>query len=95
MVQLAIGNVMVSGTTWSYKIYSANWWRKLWERTKIVNITACYDIPDLKSIWYPWTYWENENRGFDDIDFFNADTENNIAIILLAVEKTTEEVEFD
>ena len=78
-----------------FSFHSVNWWRKLWEKTKIVNITACYDIPDPKSLWYPWAYWAKDNLGFDDIDFLNADTENNIALILLAAEKNTGEIKYE
>jgi hypothetical protein len=56
-----------------------NWWKNLWKKTKIVDITACYNIPDPKAIWYPWAHWAKkhlgfikEQLGFDDIDFLNA-----------------------
>jgi cyclopropane fatty-acyl-phospholipid synthase-like methyltransferase len=74
-----------------FTFHSANWWRKLWEKTKIVEITACYDIPDPKALWYPWAYWAKENLKFDDVEFLDADTGDQIALIVLAGRKKEEE----
>jgi len=78
-----------------FSFHSANWWKNLWEKTKIVEITACYNIPEPKEIWYPWAYWAKENLKFDDVDFLDADIENQIALILLTAKKVTEEMEYD
>lgn len=67
--------------------HSAGWWRSLWEKTEIAKITSCYDIPDPKAIWYPWAYWEKEHLGFNDVEFLNADTENQIALIAMTAIK--------
>ena len=32
-----------------YNFHSKDWWRHLWEKTGIVDITACYDMEDLIS----------------------------------------------
>jgi cyclopropane fatty-acyl-phospholipid synthase-like methyltransferase len=63
--------------------HSADWWRNLWEKTGIVEITSCYNIPDPKVIWYPWARWSKENLKFNDVEFLEADTENQIALIAM------------
>ena len=77
-----------------FAFHSAAWWRKLWEKTGIVNITSSYNIPDPKKIWYPWAHWADKNfkavYGFesDDIEFLEADTENHLALIVMTAVKT-------
>ncbi|MDR0323930.1 MAG: methyltransferase domain-containing protein [Treponema sp.] len=76
-----------------FAFHSAAWWRHLWEKTKIAEITSCYDIPDPKGIWYPWAHWADENfkakfgLESDDIEFLDADTENQIALIAMTAVK--------
>jgi cyclopropane fatty-acyl-phospholipid synthase-like methyltransferase len=73
-----------------FSFHSADWWRNLWEKTKIAKITACYNIPDPKAIWYSWANWAKEHLGFDDVEFLNADTENHIAFIAMTAVKNYE-----
>ena len=76
-----------------FSFHSAAWWRKLWEKTGIVNITSCYDIPNPKEIWYPWANWAKQNfkekfgLESDDVEFLEADTENQIALIVMTAVK--------
>ena len=70
-----------------FSFHSAGWWRNLWEKTGIVDITSCYNIPDPKTIWYPWAHWSKEHMGFDDVEFLDADTNNEIAIIVMSAVK--------
>ncbi|MCL2044487.1 MAG: hypothetical protein FWG89_10150 [Treponema sp.] len=76
-----------------FSFHSAAWWRNLWEKTEIADITSCYDIPDPKSLWYPWAYWAKKNFkvkfGFesDDVEFLDADTENQITLIAMTAIK--------
>ena len=76
-----------------FSFHSAAWWRHLWEKTGIATITSCYDIPDPKAIWYPWAQWAEgfmkEYFGCDsnDVEFLDADTENQIALIALTAVK--------
>jgi cyclopropane fatty-acyl-phospholipid synthase-like methyltransferase len=70
-----------------FSIHSAEWWRNLWEKTKIADITACYNIPDPKAIWYPWAYWAKEHLKFDDVEFLDADTENQITLFAMTAVK--------
>ena len=39
-----------------FSFHSSAWWRNLWEKTEIAEITSCYNIPDPKGIWYPWAH---------------------------------------
>ena len=72
-----------------FSIHSAEWWQKLWEKTGIVDITSCYNIPDPKALWYPWAHWAKEHLQFDDVEFLDADTENQITLfVMTAVKKT-------
>ena len=76
-----------------FSFHSSAWWRNLWEKTEIAEITSCYDIPDPKSIWYPWAYWAKENFKIkfglesDDVEFLDADTENQITLIAMTAIK--------
>ena len=78
-----------------FSFHSTGWWRNLWEKTKIVEITACCNIPEPKALWYPWAHWAKENLKFDDLEFLDADTSNNISLILLVAEKKIEKVKYD
>ena len=85
-----------------FAFHSGAWWRHLWEKTGIAEITACYDIPDTKKLWMPWAVWSEENFpkllkecGMDgevpeeesDVDFLNADTNNDLALIAMTAVK--------
>ena len=85
-----------------FAFHSGAWWRHLWEKTGIANVTACYDIPDLKELWMPWAVWSDKNMpqllkecGMDgeipdeesDVDFLNADTNNDLALISMTAVK--------
>ena len=77
----------LSGELFSF--HSAAWWRHLWGKTGIADITSCYNIPDPKEIWYPWAHWAKGHMGFDDVEFLEADTENQIALIVMSAVKKT------
>lgn len=70
-----------------YSFHSSDWWRHLWGKTGIVDIIACYNIPDPKELWYPWAQWATEHRGFNDIEFLDADTENQKTLFAIAAKK--------
>ncbi|MFO0890308.1 MAG: methyltransferase domain-containing protein [Isosphaeraceae bacterium] len=45
--------------TWSqdfWALHSAAWWRRLWERTGIVEVDVADDMPDA---WRSWLDWQN------------------------------------
>ena len=70
-----------------FSFHSAAWWRHLWEKTGIAEIKSCYNIPDPKEIWYPWAFWSGEHLelpGINDTEFLDADTENQIALIVMS-----------
>jgi cyclopropane fatty-acyl-phospholipid synthase-like methyltransferase len=70
-----------------FSFHSAAWWRNLWEKTGIAEITSCYDIPDPKELWYPWAHWSREHLGFNDVEFLDADTNDEIALIVMTALK--------
>ena len=70
-----------------FSFHSAAWWRNLWEKTGIVEITSCYNITDPKTIWYPWAHWSKEHLGFNDVEFLGADTNNEVALIIMSAVK--------
>ena len=76
-----------------FTLHSGAWWRHLWEKTGLVKITACYNMDDSKAAWYPWAEWAKEHLSFDDDEFLNADTENDIALIVMAAVKDGGEVQ--
>jgi len=70
-----------------FTFHSAGWWRHLWEKTGIVEIKSCYNVPGPKDMWYPWAHWSKEHMGFSDIGFLDADTENQFALIVMSAVK--------
>ena len=71
-----------------FTLHSGAWWRHHWEKTGLVKITTCYDIEDPKAIWSPWAKWSKENLDLSDEELLTADTNNDIALIVLVAEKT-------
>lgn len=67
-----------------FSFHSKDWWRHLWEKTGIVKITACYDMEEPKEIWRPWADWAKEHFGFNDVEFLNSDTNNDVALIVMS-----------
>jgi len=61
-----------------YTFHSNKWWRKLWEKTGHVEITACYDIEDAPGIWRHEAGWN---------EYVDADTDNDIAFVVMTAVK--------
>ncbi|MDR2952774.1 MAG: methyltransferase domain-containing protein [Treponema sp.] len=70
-----------------FSFHSAEWWKALWAKTETADITACYNIPDPKALWYPWARWAKANLGFNDVEFLDADTEDQITLFILTAVK--------
>jgi SAM-dependent methyltransferase len=71
-----------------FTFHSSNWWRRLWEKTDIVEIIACYDIENPKEIWYPWANWLVDNQKYSgDKNLLDADTQNEMTFIAMAAVK--------
>ena len=72
-----------------FSFHSAGWWRHLWEKTGAAEISSCYNIPDPKAIWLPWAHWAEKHLdlGISDVDFLNADANNDIALIAMSAVK--------
>lgn len=76
-----------------FAFHSAAWWRHLWEKTGFVEISSCYNIPNPKEIWYPWADWAKHNfkavfgLESNDVEFLEADTNNDIALIVMSAVK--------
>jgi cyclopropane fatty-acyl-phospholipid synthase-like methyltransferase len=62
-----------------FTFHSALWWRKLWEKTGMAEITSCYNIEDAHTVWLD---------GAEKSDpFINADTEKLVTLIVLTAVK--------
>ncbi len=70
-----------------FSFHSKTWWRNLWEKTQLVTISACYDMEKPKEIWRPWAEWAKENRGFPDVEFLDADIQDDISLIVMSATK--------
>ncbi len=72
---------------WTFQ--SGAWWRRLWEKTGIAEITAWYNIPDPKAVWRPWAIWSDENMDFklSEEGFLDADTNDDVALIVMTAVK--------
>ena len=64
--------------------HSAAWWKNHWEKTGLVDITACYDIPNVREVWEPWASGE---QSFNDDEFLKADIDNNVTLVAMAAVK--------
>lgn len=67
-----------------FSFHSKDWWRHLWEKTGAAQITACYNMEDPKQLWRPWAEWAKEHRGFIDVEFLEADTHGDLALIVMS-----------
>lgn len=70
-----------------FSFHSKNWWQQLWVKTGVVDINACYDLEAAKEIWRPWAEWAKLNLGFKDVEFLNADLNNDLAFIVMSAVK--------
>jgi len=77
-----------------FNFHSNAWWRRLWEKTGLCNITSCYDIAETKAIWQDWADWSVENfnaewgdGGDFDAKFLAADTNDDLALIIMSAQK--------
>ena len=82
-----------------FSFHSKDWWRHLWEKTGLCEITACYEMESPKKIWQGWAEWASRNMDadfgdvnvdpddIDDVEFLEADTNNDIALIVMAARK--------
>ena len=61
-----------------FTFHSKEWWRNMWNKTRLVDITACYDIEDAHGIWRHEDGW---------IEYIDADTDNDIAFIVMSAVK--------
>jgi len=60
-----------------YSWHSAEWWRKLWSKSGLVEVTYANEIPDGKAIW----------RATADDELHDADTEQYLTLILMTAIK--------
>ncbi|MCL2300174.1 MAG: methyltransferase domain-containing protein, partial [Firmicutes bacterium] len=68
-----------------FTFHSGAFWRALWEKTGLCEITACYDLEDPKGIWRPYAQWcavndKPELGGGSDMDIrlLDADTDGDL-----------------
>jgi len=60
-----------------YAWHSAQWWRQLWQKSGLVDVTYAEEIPDGKEIW----------RATADGDLHDLDTENYLTLMLMTAIK--------
>ena len=62
-----------------FTFHSNKWWRKLWEKTGMVEIIACYDIEDAHGVWLD---------GVESSDaFIHADKDKLVTLVVMAAVK--------
>ncbi|WP_148401761.1 hypothetical protein [Clostridium sp. Marseille-P299] len=57
--------------------HSAQWWKSLWQKSGLVEVTCAEEIPDGKEIW----------RQTADYDLHDADNENYLTLMLMTAIK--------
>jgi cyclopropane fatty-acyl-phospholipid synthase-like methyltransferase len=62
-----------------FTFHSNNWWRKLWEKTGMVEVTACYDLQNTHEIWKSVANQVDE--------FILADTDKVVTLVVMAATK--------
>jgi len=76
--------------------HSNKWWRTLWEKTGLCEIITSHDMEDSRAIWQHWADWSVDNfervfgeeeGGDADLNLLNADTDNDLALIVMAARK--------
>lgn len=73
-----------------YTFHSKEWWQKLWAKTKLCEVTACYEIEKPKEIWRSWADWAKANFPVDgefDEKFLDADINDDVTLIVMAAKK--------
>ena len=79
-----------------FTFHSSNWWRILWEKTGLCDITASYRMENSRAIWQQWADWSVENfervfgfgdSGDTDFKLLQADVNNDLALIIMAAVK--------
>ena len=60
-----------------FAFHSASWWRDLWEKTGLVDVTFAGDVPDGKELW----------RVMCDKDLHDADTEGYLTLFMMTAVK--------
>ncbi|MCL2631559.1 MAG: methyltransferase domain-containing protein [Coriobacteriia bacterium] len=77
-----------------FTLHSAEWWRFLWQKTALCEVTACYDLVEPKALWQPWAEWSLENfekewgdGGDFDTKLLAADVNNDIALVAMVARK--------
>jgi len=84
-----------------YPFHSDKWWRFLWEKTGLCKITASYPMENSRELWQGWADWSIENfarvfgdggdgdDGTLDMKLLEADTNNDLALVVMAAVKNT------
>ena len=79
-----------------FTFHSSHWWRALWEKTGLCEITASYAMKDSRALWQQWADWSivNFKRLFGDAEdadtdmkLLEADTDNDLSLIVMAAVK--------
>jgi len=77
-----------------YTFHSNEWWRELWEKTGLCEITAAYDLEDSRAMWQAWADWSLDNfekewgePGDADANLLEADTNGDLKLIALAARR--------
>jgi len=66
--------------------HTHRWWKDLWAKTKAVEVTEARDFKCHHEAWQNWLSCDNEYAK-QDIAFFEADTNNDLAIVSVVAKK--------
>ncbi len=66
--------------------HSHRWWKDLWIKSEVVEVTGAKDLKCHHDAWQSWLACDNEYAK-EDIAFFNADTNNDLAIVAVVAKK--------
>ena len=77
-----------------FTLHSGEWWRRLWEKTGLCEVVACYDLAEPKALWQPWADWSVEHfaeewggDGEFDAKLLEADTDDDLALVALVARR--------
>lgn len=70
-----------------YNFHTSDWWKDLWERTGVVNITESRDLDCNKEAWDEWLTCDNEHAKQDKVMMKAEDGKYFSLVSILATRK--------
>lgn len=67
--------------------HTAQWWKNLWEKSGLIEITSRGEIENAHEIWSGWADWAKANYVFKDRELLDADKDGLLTITTMTAIK--------